>query len=67
MPKQYIPAVQKGVEGFMARGPLGYPVVDIAVTLTDGSYHPVDSSDMAFQKAAQKAMAEAMKQLATAG
>jgi elongation factor G len=60
VPKQYIPAVQKGVEGFMARGPLGYPVVDIAVTLTDGSYHTVDSSDMAFQKAAQKAMAEAM-------
>lgn len=60
VPRQYIPAVQKGVEGFLARGPLGHPVVDLAVTLTDGSYHTVDSSDMAFQKAAQKAMAEAL-------
>lgn len=60
VPKQYIPAVQKGVEGFLARGPLGHPVVDVAVTLTDGGFHAVDSSDMAFQKAAQKAMAEAM-------
>jgi len=60
VPKQYIPAVQKGVEGFMAKGPLGHPVVDVAVTLTDGSYHTVDSSDMAFQKAAQKAMSDAM-------
>lgn len=60
VPKPYIPAVQKGVEGFLAKGPLGFPLVDIAVTLTDGSYHPVDSSDMAFQKAGAKAMAEAM-------
>lgn len=60
VPKQYIPAVQKGVEAFMAKGPLGYPLVDLAVTLTDGGFHTVDSSDMAFQKAAQKAMAEAM-------
>lgn len=60
VPKQYIPAVQKGVEGFLAKGPLGHPLVDVAVTLTDGSFHTVDSSDMAFQKAAQKAMAEAM-------
>lgn len=60
VPKQYIPAVQKGVEAFLARGPMGHPVVDVAVTLTDGGFHHVDSSDMAFQKAAQKAMAEAM-------
>ncbi|MDR5654732.1 elongation factor G [Ruixingdingia sedimenti] len=60
VPKQYIPAVQKGVEAFLTKGPLGHPMVDVAVTLTDGGYHTVDSSDMAFQKAAQKAMAEAM-------
>ena len=60
VPRQYIPAVEKGVQGFLVRGPLGFPVVDIAVTLTDGSFHSVDSSDMAFQKAAAKAMAEAM-------
>lgn len=60
VPKQYIPAVEKGVQAYLARGPLGFPVVDVAVSLTDGSFHPVDSSDMAFQKAAAKAMSEAM-------
>ncbi len=60
VPKQYIPAVQKGVETALARGPLGFPVVDIGVVLTDGSYHNVDSSDFAFQKAGAKAMAEAL-------
>jgi elongation factor G len=60
VPKSYIPAVERGVRAWLARGPLGYPVVDVAVTLTDGGYHAVDSSDMAFQKAAAKAMAEAM-------
>jgi elongation factor G len=60
VPKQYIPAVEKGVVAALARGPMGYPVVDLSVTLTDGSYHAVDSSDMAFQKAAAKAMAEAL-------
>lgn len=60
VPKNYIPAVQKGVEAWLAKGPLGGQVVDVAVTLTDGSYHTVDSSDMAFQKAAAKAMSEAM-------
>lgn len=60
VPKSYIPAVEKGVRGWLARGPLGYPVVDVAVTLTDGGYHTVDSSDMAFQKAAARAMADAM-------
>ncbi|MBT0604704.1 elongation factor G, partial [Klebsiella quasipneumoniae] len=39
VPKQYIPAVQKGVESYLARGPLGFPVVDVAVSLVDGSYH----------------------------
>ena len=60
VPKQYIPAVQKGVETALARGPLGFPVVDAGVVLTDGSYHTVDSSDFAFQKAGAKAMAEAL-------
>lgn len=60
VPRQYIPAVQKGVEAALARGPLGFPVVDVAVTLVDGGFHAVDSSDMAFQKVAQKAMAEAL-------
>jgi elongation factor G len=60
VPKQYIPAVEAGVREYLARGPLGFPVVDIAVTLTDGQYHTVDSSDMAFRKAAQLAMREGM-------
>ncbi|MCB6177431.1 elongation factor G [Rhodobacter sp. Har01] len=60
VPKQYIPAVQKGVETALDRGPLGFPVVDVGVVLTDGSYHTVDSSDFAFQKAGAKAMQEAM-------
>lgn len=60
VPKQYIPAVQKGVETALTRGPLGFEVVDLAVVLTDGSYHNVDSSDFAFQKAGAKAMAEAL-------
>jgi len=58
--KQYIPAVEHGVKDFMARGPLGFTVVDIAVTLTDGQHHAVDSSEMAFKKAAGQAMREGM-------
>jgi len=60
VPKQYIPAVETGVREYLARGPLGFPVVDIAVTLTDGHFHTVDSSDMAFRKAAQLGMREGM-------
>ena len=60
VPKQYIPAVEAGVREYLTRGPLGFPVVDIAVTLTDGQYHTVDSSDMAFRKAAQLGMREGM-------
>jgi len=60
VPKQYIPAVEAGVREYLARGPLGFPVVDLSVTLTDGQYHNVDSSDMAFRKAAQQAMREGM-------
>lgn len=60
VPKQWIPSVEKGVTEYLKCGPLGFPVVDIAVTLTDGSYHSVDSSDAAFQSAARIAMQEGM-------
>jgi elongation factor G len=60
VPKQYIPSVENGVKEFMVRGPLGFPVVDISVTLTDGQFHAVDSSDMAFKSAAGLAMREGM-------
>lgn len=60
VPRQYIPAVEAGVKEYMSRGPLGFPVVDLQVTLTDGQHHAVDSSDFAFKKAAQQAMREAM-------
>ena len=60
VPRQYIPAVEHGVKEFMVRGPLGFPVVDISVTLTDGQFHAVDSSDLAFKKAAGQAMREGM-------
>lgn len=60
VPKQYIPAVQTGVKDYLNRGPLGFPVVDVAVTLTDGQYHSVDSSDQAFKTAGAIAMREGM-------
>lgn len=60
VPKQYIPAVEASVREFLDKGTLGFPVVDVAVTLTDGQFHSVDSSEMAFRKAAQLAMREAM-------
>ncbi len=60
VPRQYIPAVELGVREYLNRGPLGFQVVDVAVTLTDGQYHTVDSSDMAFRRAAQLAMKEGM-------
>ncbi|WP_207459716.1 elongation factor G [Azospirillum sp. SYSU D00513] len=60
VPRQFIPAVESGVRDAAARGPLGFPVVDFAVTLTGGQYHAVDSSDMAFRTVARQAMAEAL-------
>ncbi|MGN6222675.1 elongation factor G, partial [Pseudoxanthomonas sp.] len=60
IPKQYIPAVEMGVRDALARGPLGFPVVDVAVTLTDGSFHSVDSSELAFRIAGRMAMFEAL-------
>jgi elongation factor G len=60
VPKQWIPSVEKGVIEFLKCGPLGFPVVDVQVTLNDGSYHTVDSSDAAFQTAARIGMQEGM-------
>jgi elongation factor G len=60
VPKQWIPAVEDGVREAMAKGPLGFPVVDVAVTLIDGSYHSVDSSELAFRLAGRLAMSEAL-------
>ncbi len=62
IPKEYIPAVDKGIQGAMKAGVLAsYPVVDVKVTLYDGSYHEVDSSEMAFSIAGSMAFKEAMK------
>ncbi|HEY1605173.1 MAG TPA: elongation factor G [Allosphingosinicella sp.] len=60
VPKQYIPAIEAGVRDAMEKGPLGFPVVDVAVTLIDGSYHTVDSSELAFRTAGRIGMSEAM-------
>jgi elongation factor G len=62
VPKQYIPAVEQGIREWMAKGTLGFPVVDFTVNLSDGSYHDVDSSEMAFKMAARIAMVDGMPQ-----
>ena len=62
VPRNYIGAVEEGVVDSLARGPLGFPVIDIHVTLTDGSYHSVNSSDLAFRTAARAGMSEALPQ-----
>ena len=64
IPKQWIPAVEQGVRDAMLKGPLGFTVVDVAVTLIDGSYHSVDSSELAFRLAGRIAMQEALAQAA---
>ncbi|MDR2510200.1 MAG: elongation factor G [Spirochaetaceae bacterium] len=65
VPKNYIPGVEKGIAEGMARGVLaGYQAVDIEVKLTDGKYHPVDSSELSFKLAARNAFREAMKSAA---
>ncbi len=61
VPKQWIPAVEQGVRDAMAKGPLGFPVTDVAVALTDGAFHSVDSSEMAFRLAGRLAMDEALR------
>ena len=60
VPRQFIPSVERGVSEYLSRGPLGFQVVDLAVALTDGQFHSVDSSDMAFRTAARMAMSEGM-------
>ena len=60
VPRNFFSAIQEGCRDALAKGPLGFPVVDVAATLTDGSYHSVDSSDMAFRTAARIGMTEAL-------
>ena len=63
VPKQYIPAVEKGLKESLNKGPLaGYPVVNVKATLYDGSYHSVDSSEMAFKVAASLAFRKGIKE-----
>jgi elongation factor G len=61
VPKQWIPAVEQGVRDGLSKGPLGFPVVDLEVTLIDGSHHSVDSSEMAFRAAGRLAIEEGLK------
>jgi elongation factor G len=61
VPRNYIPAVENGARDAMERGPLGFQVVDVSVTLTDGQAHAVDSSDMAFRIAGRQGTREALK------
>ncbi len=60
VPRQFIGSVEEGIIEYLVRGPLGFPVVDVSVALTDGQYHDVDSSDMAFKTAARMGMSEGM-------
>ena len=60
VPRQFFPSVEIGVKDYLQHGPLGFPVVDVSVTLLDGSYHTVDSSDMAFRQAGRLAMTDGM-------
>jgi elongation factor G len=62
VPRNYIPSVEEGVVDGLQHGPLGFPVVDLHVALVDGSYHTVDSSDMAFRQAGRIGIVEALPQ-----
>src|SRR6267142_5868226 len=62
VPRNYIGAVEEGVVDALTRGPLGFPVIDLQVTLMDGSYHSVDSSDLAFRTAARVGLTEGLPQ-----
>jgi len=65
VPKQWIPAVEQGLREGAERGPLGFPVVDLEATLIDGSYHSVDSSELAFRQAGRLAMSEGLRSCAS--
>ncbi|HEX7886847.1 MAG TPA: elongation factor G [Phenylobacterium sp.] len=65
VPRQWIPAVEMGVRDGLAKGPLGFPVTDLEVTLTDGMTHSVDSSEMAFRTAGRLAIEEALRAVGT--
>ncbi len=60
IPRNYIPAVEEGIEESLKTGPLGFPVVDLSVTLLTGQFHAVDSSDMAFKTAGRQAIQESL-------
>jgi elongation factor G len=60
IPRNYIPAVEEGIEEALKTGPLGFPVVDVWVNLTTGQFHAVDSSDMAFKTAGRQAIQESL-------
>jgi elongation factor G len=62
VPRQYIPAVEAGAREYLQRGPLGFPVVDVSVTLFDGQFHSVDSSEIAFKMATALALREGLPQ-----
>ncbi len=62
MPRNYIPSVEEGIVDALKHGPLGFPVVDLHVALVDGSYHAVDSSDMAFRTAGRIGIVEGLPQ-----
>jgi elongation factor G len=64
VPRQFIASVEIGVKDYLQHGPLGFPVVDVCVTLLDGSYHTVDSSDMAFRQAARLGMSDGLPKCA---
>ncbi len=65
IPRQWIPAVEAGVKDAMTKGAIGYPVVDVSVTLIDGSFHAVDSSEHSFQQAGRLGMQEAIEACGT--
>ena len=62
VPRQFIPAVEAGAREHLQRGPLGFPVVDVAVSLNDGQFHSVDSNELSFKLAAAHALKEGLPQ-----